>query len=203
MITYIIIFVTSIVSILCFNNRELFDKLSLKPYKITKNNEWYRIITHSFVHGDYIHLIINMFVLYSFGSWVEELWKMKERAGIVANGTICYLILYFGGMIIASINDVIKNRNNPNYTSIGASGAVSAVIFTSIFFYPWNKIYFFGVLPIPGLLFGILYLAYSQYMSKKEGGIINHLAHFYGAVYGFLFPILINSSFIYDFLNNF
>lgn len=203
MITIIIIVATSIISIIAFNNRELFDKLSLQPFRVVNKKEWYRIITHGFVHGDSMHLIINMLVFYSFGSLVEELWKIKERAGMVNNGAFCYLFLYFGGMIIASINDVIKNKNNPYYTSIGASGAVSAVIFTSIFFYPWNKIYFFGVIPIPALIFGILYLGYSQYMSKKGGGNINHMAHFYGALYGLIFPILVNPAFIYEFLNNF
>lgn len=203
MITYVIIFVTVIVSITCFNNTVLFNKLSLFPYRVVKNKEWYRLLTHGFVHGDYMHLIINMLVFFSFGRYTEDYFKVLSQADMIGNPAFCYLLLYFGGMVVASIHDVVKNKNNPYYNSIGASGAVSAVIFTTIFFDPWGKIYFFGFIPIPGLLFGALYLIYSQYMNKRGGGNVNHLAHFYGAVYGFIFPLLMNPSLIYQFLSNF
>lgn len=116
-------------------------------------------------------------------------------------GKGAYLALYFGGMIVASLYDLIKRRNDPYYVSIGASGAVSAVLFTSIFLDPWGKILFFAVLPVPGIVFGLLYLAYCQYMAKQTGDNINHNAHFYGAIYGLIFPMLLEPSLLHLFLS--
>lgn len=203
MITYAIIILTVIVSIACFNSTTLFNALSFKPYRISQNREWYRIITHGFVHGDYMHLIINMLVFYSFGTYVESFMGELHRAEVIGHTSVNYLLLYFGGMVFGTLRDLIKNRHNPNYTSIGASAAVSAVVFTSIFFNPWGKILFFGIIPIPGILFGILYLAYSQCSARRGGDNVNHYAHFFGAVYGFIFPLFMNPSLIYEFLSHF
>ncbi len=197
MITYILIAITAIVSYLSFNNSQLFNKLAFIPYRVIRSKEWYRLVTHGFVHADLTHLFVNMFTFWSFGTYMEATFKY------VGFGTGGYLALYFGGMIIASVYDLIKRRNNPHYISIGASGAVSAVLFTSIFFNPWGKILFFAILPIPGIIFGFIYLAYCQYMAKQGGDNINHNAHFYGAVYGFVFPLLLEPSLIHTFLANF
>lgn len=197
MITYIIIGLTVIVSYVCFSNRELFEKLAFIPYLAVKEKQWYRLITHGFVHADTTHLLVNMFTFWSFGTYMEELFVY---AGF---GKWGFLLLYFGGMIVASIPDVLKQKNNPYYVSIGASGAVSAVLFSSIFFDPWGKILLFAVIPIPGILFGVLYLIYCQYMAKRAGDNINHNAHFYGAVYGFLLPAIMNPSLIELFLSHF
>ena len=94
------------------------------------------------------------------------------------------------------------SRNNPRYASIGASGAVSAVVFASIFFNPWSKIYLLGVIPIPGIIFGLLYIGYSSYMGRRQGDRINHFAHLFGALFGFLFPLLMNPSFFSVFWDN-
>ena len=185
MITYIILAVTVAVSIACFNNYSLFNKLSYSPYRMTHSGEWYRIVTHGFVHADWTHLIVNMFTFLSFGVYVENWFT-----GLGFSGA-SFLLLYFGGMIAASINDLWKYRNNVYYTSIGASGAVSAILFTAIFLNPWDKIYFFAIVPIPGIVFGFVYLFYCQYMAKRGGDNINHNAHFYGAVFGLVFPILL------------
>ncbi len=184
--TYIIIAITIAVSFACFNNRQLFDKLALKPYRVIHAHEWYRVITHGFVHADWGHLFVNMFTFWSFGEYIEILFPQ------VGFGKGVFLLLYFGGMVVASIPDLLRHRNDSWYTSIGASGAVSAVLFTSIFFNPWGKILFFAVLPIPGILFGFLYLAYCQYMARRGSDNINHNAHFYGAIYGFLLPGILN-----------
>ena len=197
MMTYIILGLTVVVSFLCFNNRELFMKLALIPYRVVKDNEWYRMVSHGFVHADMGHLVVNMFTFWSFGAYMERLFQY------VGFGKWAFLLLYFGGMIVASFYDLAKHRGNPYYVSIGASGAVSAVLFASIFFDPWGKILFFGVLPIPGLLFGILYLVYCQYMNRRGGDNINHNAHFYGAVYGFLLPALLRPGLISVFLSHF
>ena len=195
MITYLITGITVVVSFICFNNRLLFDKLSLKPYRIVHAKEWYRIISHGFVHADWVHLFVNMFTFWSFGTYMESAF------GYLGLGTGGYLGLYFGGMVAASLYDLIRRRNDPYYVSIGASGAVSAVLFTSIFLDPWGKILFFAVLPIPGIVFGVIYLAYCQYMAKQTGDNINHNAHFYGAIYGLIFPMLLEPSLLHLFLS--
>lgn len=197
MITYLIIGITVIVSFLCFNNRQLFLQLAMIPYAVVKKNEWYRLITHGFVHADTTHLLVNMFTYWSFGIYISEVF----HAFGFGNGA--YLGLYFGGMIVASVPDLINYRNNPNFVSIGASGAVSAVLFASIFFDPWSKILLFAVLPIPGIVFGVLYLIYCQYMNKRGGDNINHNAHFYGAVYGLVYPMLLDPRLLQHFLSNF
>lgn len=197
MVTYLIIFATVGISLWCFNNRNLFNKLAFSSYRVIKYNEWYRIITHGFVHGDYMHLFVNMFTFWSFGAYMEK-WL-----DVMGFGVGYYLLLYFGGMVVASIYDVIKYRNDPYYVSIGASGAVSAILFAAIFLNPWEKILLFAVIPVPGIIFALCYLAYSQYMAKQSGDNVNHYAHIFGAVYGFVFPAVIDPSLIGEFLKHF
>ncbi|MDH6343938.1 membrane associated rhomboid family serine protease [Parabacteroides sp. PFB2-12] len=197
MITYILIGITLLISFNCFSNRNLFLKLAFVPYRAVKNHEWYRLVTHGFVHADSMHLLVNMFTFWSFGTYIEKYFNYMGM------GSMAYLGLYFGGMIVASLFDVVKQYNNPYYISVGASGAVSAVLFSSILFNPWGKILLFAILPIPGILFGVLYLVYCQYMAKKGGDNINHNAHFYGAVFGFVYPILLNPMLLKGFLSHF
>lgn len=197
MLTYTLIAITVLVSMLCFNNAQLFGKLSLKPYRVVHANEWYRLITHGFVHADWMHLFVNMFTFWSFGQYIENAFQY------MGFGKWAFLLLYFGGMIVASVNDIIRYRNASWYTSIGASGAVAAVLFTAIFLNPWDKILLFAAIPIPGIVFGLLYLAYCQYMARRGGDHINHNAHFYGAVFGFIFPILLEPRLFQVFIQHF
>lgn len=201
--TYIVIFLTAIVSVACFRNRALFDRLALVPYRVAHDRQWYRVLTYGFVHGDYMHLIVNMLVLLSFGQFLERLFRGYEQAGTIPSGFLIYGLLYVGGLVVSVVPDLIRRRNDPRYASVGASGAVSAVVFASIFFNPWNKIYFFGILPIPGILFGVLYLAYEQYAGRKQRHDgINHDAHIYGALFGFVFPLLVEPSLWHVFIRN-
>ncbi|MCD7977872.1 MAG: rhomboid family intramembrane serine protease [Tannerellaceae bacterium] len=195
MITYLIIGTTVVVSLLCFQRVELMNKLAFNPYRILHNKEWSWVLTHGFVHADMVHLFVNMFTFWSFGTYMERYF---EYLGF---GKGAYFGLYFGGMVFATLYDLFKYRDNPYYSSIGASGAVSAVLFSSIFFDPWAKILLFAIIPIPGIIFGFLYLAYCQYMAKQSRDHINHNAHFYGAVYGFCFPLLLEPSLIHVFLS--
>lgn len=197
MITYLIIGLTAVTSFLCFQDQQKMVRLAMIPYRVRRNREWYRLLSHGFVHADMMHLLVNMFTFWSFGQYMESMFKY---AGL---GEWSFLALYFGGMIVASLYDVFKRGDDPYYLSIGASGAVSAVLFSSIFFNPWGLIYFFAFLPVPGIVFGVLYLVYCQYMARRAGDHINHNAHFYGAVYGFLFPLLIRPEWIHVFLHNF
>ena len=190
MLIYFIIGITVVVSLLCFNRRDLVNRLSFNAYAVVRRNEWYRIITHGFVHADMTHLFVNMFTCWSFGSYMEALFSS------IGFGSWAFLGLYFGGMIVASIYDLVKHYNNPYYQSIGASGAVAAILFSSILFNPWGSILLFAIIPVPGIVFGVLYLLYCQYMAKRSTDNINHNAHFYGAIFGFLFPVFLQPSLI-------
>lgn len=199
--TLFIVLLTSMVSILAWQRPELLRKLQLNPYSTIHRNEWWRLITHAFVHADWIHLIINMLVLFSFGQNIEALFNQLQAAGIIANAKLSFTALYFGGIIFSSVTTMAKQKDNFYYNSVGASGAVSAIVFTSIFFAPWQKVYFYGILGIPGIVLGVAYLIYSYMMSKKGKGNINHDAHFMGAVFGFVFPVLVDYHLVEVFLS--
>jgi membrane associated rhomboid family serine protease len=203
MITILIVISTAIVSVVSFQRMDLFSKLDFQPYLIAKKNEYFRFISHTFVHADWIHLIVNMLVFFSFGRYVELEFTRYEASGYIFSGRFFYLLLYFGGAIVASVPCYLKHRNDPNYISVGASGAVSAILFTSIFISPLEKVYFYGILPLPGILFGILYLIYSSYMGRKANDNINHDAHFWGAVFGLVFPVILKPGAIAEFINHF
>ncbi len=202
MITLLIVILTVLTSVAAFRREELFYKLDLSPARIVHQKEYYRIFTHAFLHADYFHLGINMLVLYSFGTYVEKIFSELELAGLIFSGPFFYILLYVTSIALASLPTVIRNRNNEHYSAVGASGAVSAIVFTYIFFAPLEKILFYMILPIPGILFGVLYLVYSSYMSRRKNDNINHSAHFWGAVVGFLFPILLDPSLFMVFLDN-
>ncbi|MFO8021623.1 MAG: rhomboid family intramembrane serine protease [Perlabentimonas sp.] len=199
--TFIIIAATALVSLLAFSNSRLMSKLLMSPYLIMRQKEWYRLITHAFVHADYIHLFINMIVLLSFGLAVENMFEELSNNDIIGSPTLHFLILYFGGIVISSLTTLRKHKDNYYYRSVGASGAVSAVVFTSIFFSPLSNLYLMGIIPIPAIVFGIGYLIYSHYMGKKSSDNINHDAHFVGAVFGFIYPLLIDPKLYKVFLN--
>lgn len=193
-----IIIITSIVSAYAFRDYSIMSKLQFNAYRIVHNREWYRLFSHALLHGGWIHLIINMLVLYSFGNFVISAFGYVFQ---FMNANLLFILYYVFAVAISSLYSVRKHRNNVYYNAVGASGAVSAVVFTAIFFEPYQMILFFGILPIPGIVFGILYLVYSYYMSKKGMDNIGHDAHFYGAIFGLLFPILLEPKLIKYFLS--
>jgi membrane associated rhomboid family serine protease len=201
LITILIVILSVLTSVAAFRREELFNKLDLSPTRIVHQKEYYRIFTHAFLHADYFHLGINMLVLYSFGRYVEQIFSQLESAGLIFSGPFFYILLYVISIALASVSTISKHRNNESYSAVGASGAVSAIVFSYIFFAPLEKIYFYMVLPIPGILFGVLYLIYSSYMSRRKSDNINHSAHFWGAVVGFVFPILLEPSLFMVFLD--
>ena len=184
------------ISILAFYGRRIPDKLIMSPYKVVYKKQLHRVITHAFIHANWMHLIFNMIALWSFGIAVEQYFSM-----ITSIPHVHFYIMYLGAVLVSSISDLVKHKDNPGYLTLGASGGVSAVVFAAIFFNPWHLIYIF-FLPCPGIIFGALYLIYCSYQSKK-GAIdhINHDAHFYGSVFGFLYPILIEPSSIQHFIH--
>jgi membrane associated rhomboid family serine protease len=201
-ITLIIVILTALTSVLAFRRRELFYRFDLSPTRIVHQKQYYRIFTHAFLHADYFHLGINMLVLYSFGSYIEQIFANLEAQGVIFSGPFFYVLLYVSSIALASLSTISRYRNNEDYGAVGASGAVSAVVFTYIFFAPLEKIYFYMVLPIPGIVFGVLYLVYSSYMGRRNKDNINHSAHFWGAVVGFVFPLLLEPRLISVFLEN-
>lgn len=189
-ITLIIIIVTVVVSLVANNKPEIYSKLLFNPYQVFHRKEWYRIFSHAFVHdrSNIFHLGFNMYVLYSFGGTVERI-LINHLGGI---GILYYLLIYFGGMIAATVPSLIKHRDNYNYNSVGASGAVSAVLFATIAFVPFDGGIGIVFIPIsiPPLVFGVLYLIYEKYMEKRGGTNIAHDAHIWGAIFGFLFTLI-------------
>jgi membrane associated rhomboid family serine protease len=189
MITIIIIVITVGVSILCFQNQDLFMKLRFSPWLVMSKNQSYRFFTHAFVHADWPHLLINMFVLYSFGRVVEAYFAMVFEG----KASVYFIILYLGGILFSTLPSYWKHQHDHTYSSVGASGAVSAVLFSSILFAPLSGIYLMFIpIPIPAFVFGILYLAYEAYSAKKASDNIGHDAHFWGAMYGVIITLILN-----------
>ncbi len=191
MITTIIVIVTVLISLLAFRKEGIFERFDLRPPNVVYRREYHRVFSHAFLHADYVHLAINMIVLYSFGTGVEFIFTELEAQEIIFSGSFFYILLYVASIALSSLSTIARYRKDEAYSAVGASGAVSAVVFTYIFFAPLQKIYFYMVLPIPGIVFGVLYLAYSSYMNRRNNDHINHAAHFWGAVVGFLFPLIL------------
>jgi len=187
-VTIIIIAITVIVSVLAFSNREIFRRLAFNAYDIKHFKNSYRFLSYALIHADWIHLLINMMVLYSFGRIVEQYYEMIF--GI--KGILYFILLYIGGTALSTLPSYGKHKDDYSYTAVGASGAVSAVVFASIIFDPLMKIYLFFVpIGIPAIIFGVLYLVYSAYMGKKNIDNVGHDAHFWGAIFGFVFTIVL------------
>jgi membrane associated rhomboid family serine protease len=183
-ITLVIIVVTSIVSFMAFNNRRLLDRLILWPPAVSRQRQYDRLVTYGFVHADPTHLIFNMFTLYFFGRFVEQIYT-------ILLGRFGFAIFYIGGLIVSILPSYLANRDNSRYHSLGASGAVSAALFAAILLQPWATIIVF-VVPMPAILYAVLYVAYSIYMDRRGSDNVNHSAHLWGAAYGVAFTLVLN-----------
>ncbi len=189
--TFIIIIITTILTFTALNRRDIQSKLIFHPYSIKHRKEFYRFLTSGFLHADFLHFFINMFVLFSFGQAVEQYYGMVFGE---TKGQILFVMLYVSSIIASSISTYNKYQEMVSYQSLGASGAVSAVLFASIVFNPYSKIYLYGIIGIPGIIAGIGYIAYSYYAAQRQNDNINHEAHLYGAIYGLLFTIVFKPS---------
>jgi len=196
-VNIILIAVISIISIIAFNRPEIIARFQLNAWSVFNRKEYVRMISHGFLHADWGHLLINMFVLFSFGRAVLFYFEYF----FTDYTEIRFLLLFLTAIPVSAIYSVIKNKENHWYNAVGASGAVSAVVFTSIFFDPYNPILLFAIIPIPGIIFGVLYLYYSARMSRKQADNIGHDAHLWGAVYGFVFPLFYDPSLIFRFFD--
>ena len=172
------------------------QKYLFHPYSIYKFGEHYRFLSHAFLHGDFLHLAFNSLAFYSFGMALEE-YYFPQLFGFKL-GKLYYILLFTGGIYAASVTEYFRNRKNPSYSSLGASGAISSVIFCYIMLSPLSKISFF-FFPIPGWIAGILLLGISTYLirRKKSGKYtdnISHESHFWGAIFGILFILILKPA---------
>ena len=185
-VTYAIIAVTVVVSYLCFDNDQLRERLRHSPYAEHRGGGLYRLLTSGFVHADWVHLGINMFVFYSFGRFTEAELSgygfIRDYGFGPELGPVIFLALYLSTIVIANLGTYFSQRDNPGYAAVGASGAVSGATFCFVLFLPWESIYLYAVLPIPSIVAGVLFLIYSQYADKRGGDNIDHSAHFFGAL---------------------
>lgn len=188
-ITTAIIAITCLVSLASFNSHRAVDALSLWPARIRERREYYRFITSGFVHGDIAHLAFNMFTLYFFGKIAEQMFP-----------PMYYIGFYLAALIVSDIPSYFKHRYTYGYRSIGASGAVSAIVFASVLPDPWATFGIFGIIPMPAVVYAFLYITYCIYASRRNIGNINHDAHLWGGLFGWVFTLLIYPFYFQYFL---
>jgi membrane associated rhomboid family serine protease len=193
LVLILILAATCIVSFIAFNNRRVMDDLILWPPAIARKHEYYRLVTYGLVHADGTHLLFNMLTLFFFGRAMAPLYDAW------LGGMFGFALFYLGGLVVSILPTYLKNRNNANYHSLGASGAVSAVLFGYILLAPWSQIIVL-VIPLPAIIYAVLYTAYSIYMDRRGQGNINHSAHLWGAAYGVVFTLLVNPRVLPHFL---
>jgi membrane associated rhomboid family serine protease len=196
---FLIIIVTVGVSLYALSNPSMLYSWMMNPKAIDRNREYHRFVTSGFVHADFMHLFFNMFTLYSFGDFIEQVFIQKfdndPRLGSVA-----YVIFYVVAIVVSDLPTFFKHRKDGNYNSLGASGAVSAVIFGAILFIPTAKLAVFFI-PMPAFIFAILYLAFTYYEMQRGNGYINHSAHWWGAVFGIVVMIVMYPEVVPSFIN--
>ena len=166
---------------------------------INNRKEYYRFISSGFIHANWLHLGFNMIVLFYFGYAVESFYTQIMQDSYIAKAS--FILLYLGGLAASSIPDYLKHKDNHYFNSLGASGATSAVLFSFILFQPLSILYIFGIIPIPAIIFGAIYIWYSSKMSKESSDNINHSAHLYGALFGLVFTIVMKPQVIIIFIN--
>lgn len=196
-VTILIIIITALISVQAFSRQDMIERLKHHPYSEVRNGEWYRLLTSGFVHGGWVHLLVNMFVLYMFGEEIEREFLAWWGPTM---GRILYLLMYLMAIVAGDLPTLFRQKDNPAYASIGASGAVSAVLFIYILLHPWKTLWLYAIIPIPAIIAGVGYLIYSSWASKNQHDRIDHLAHFYGALFGVLFVVIAHPQIVSDFI---
>ena len=195
-ITLFLIILTVLVSYTTFRNRIAFERMKFNAYEIRHHKAWHRFFSYGLLHADWMHLLVNMFVLWSFGSLVEDI--IVAEFGF--SGRLLYALLYISALFFSVVPSYFKHRKNYYYNAVGASGAVSSILFASIILHPQGSVYFMFIpIPIPAIIFGIFYLGYSVWMARRGADNVAHDVHFWGAVYGIAYVALINPDFIKNF----
>ncbi len=196
--TFLLIGIIVATSFYAWSRPGLQARLIMNPYRIQQHREYYRLLTSGFIHGGYIHLFFNVFTLYFFGTMMEQIFGVLFGSGL---GTVYFLLLFMGGIVVSDIPTLLRYRSVPGYNSLGASGGVASLIFAFILFNPVEKLYILFIpIGIPGFMLGSLFLVYSYYQSKNSTDNINHSAHLYGALYGLVFSVLVQPSVLLRFV---
>lgn len=190
--TLLIIAITCIVSFLGFNNARLVDQLILWPPAV-KKGQYYRLLSHGLIHADGTHLLFNMITLFFFG-------QVMERVYDAILGPLGFALFYVSAIVVAILPSYLANRDNASYRSLGASGGVSAVLFAFILIKPWSTIIVWFI-PMPAIIYAVLYIGYSIYMDRRRIDNVNHSAHLWGAAYGIVFTVLMEPRVIGVFLD--
>ena len=188
-VTLVIVIITCIVSFRAFSNEQLLSKLIFYPPAIHEQGEWYRFFSCGLIHGDFGHLAFNMYAFYTFGIVVEDSFVYIFGPAL---GRSLYLILYVSALFFCLVPTYLKEKQNYGYQSLGASGAVSAIVFVSILLMPTAEIglIFIPFLSLPSFIFGVIYLIITAWLDKRGRSRINHSAHLYGGLYGIAFLVL-------------
>ncbi|KLJ02028.1 rhomboid family intramembrane serine protease [Luteimonas sp. FCS-9] len=192
-VTLLLIVVTAVVSWQAFEKPQLLGRLILWPPAVDRHRQYDRLLTHGFIHADWQHLIFNMITLFFFGGGIE-------RAFAPYIGPVGFLLFYLSAILVAILPTYLRHRHDPHYRSLGASGAVSAVLFASILLSPWSMLLVFFI-PMPAIVFGVCYVGYSIWMDRRGGDNINHSAHLWGAGYGVLFTVMMEPRVLGAFLD--
>ena len=190
-VSLLIITTTCGISFYALSNPVLFMQMRFHPYSCFHYKQWHRILTNIFLHADFIHLMFNILALYSIGPAVENAFD-QVYGGF---GRVMFVGFYFSSAVFANIFNLFKHRSDETWASVGASGAVSAVMFAFIIFYPNTTGFSFFFIPLgktPAWVVGLIFLGMSTYFAKRGDSRIDHVAHFWGAVYGIVFPIVGN-----------
>jgi membrane associated rhomboid family serine protease len=188
----ILIAVTCLISWIGFKDRSFLDRWLLNPYQARRRKRLAPYLSYGFVHADFTHLLFNMITLFFFGRAMEGFFAPHF-------GGFGYYVFYLGGIVVSVLPSALPNRNNPNYATLGASGAVSAVLFAYILLQPFSLLFIYFV-PVPAILYAIGYVAYSIYLDKRGDDNVNHSAHLWGAAYGVLFTFALEPGVLPAFL---
>ena len=189
--TFLLIIITCLLSFIAFGNRHVMNRLIMWPPAMQRG-QFDRFITYGFVHADGTHLLFNMITLYFFGRAIEDFYR-PYAAGMG------FILFYLAALVVAMLPSYFKHKNDPNYLSLGASGAVSAVLFAYILFAPWSLIFVFFI-PMPAIIYAVLYTAYTVYSARRGQDNINHSAHLWGAGFGVIATITIEPRILSHFL---
>jgi len=192
-ITLAIIAITCVVSLIAFRNPNVAGRLILWPPAIDRHRQYDRLVTYGFLHADFWHLLFNMVTLFFFGRYIEDLMTR------ITGNSLTYVGFYLAALVVSVLPTYLKHQKDPNYTCLGASGAVSAVLFAFVLINPWARILVF-VIPMPAIVFAVLYVAYSIWMDRRGRDNVNHGAHLAGAAFGILFMIAMEPGILQHFL---